>query len=409
MRRFSAATVFLLTEGLFGLGFGLFATYFMVYMVVTVQLDPLELILVGTALEGSILLFEVPTGVVADVYGRKRSVVMGMFLIGLGMMLSAAFTSFYPILLTQALWGFGYTFISGALQAWITDEVGEANAGKLFLRASQVGSVIGIGSIVLATLLVNIHIRVPIVLGGAVVMFISFMLAAIMPETQFVPHADAGVRNPFAMMGGTLKDGVVHVRGNAVLLLLVAVSFIGGVWSEGYDRLWQAHLVRNIGLPSLAGLDELAWFGVLGVIVSLVSLVATEAARRRINTANQRRLAQSLIVLHVVMAAAVLMFAAAGGFAVGVLAYMTISVVRGVIDPLLAAWRNLNIRKEVRATVLSMASQMDAFGQLFSGPIIGLIGRAYGLRTALAVAGLLIAPAVVLFLRTMRHHRRVIE
>jgi hypothetical protein len=68
----------------FGLAFMLYATIASVYRIQTVGLNPLQLVLVGTALELAVLIFEVPTNVFADTYGRRRSVIVGFFLIGAG-------------------------------------------------------------------------------------------------------------------------------------------------------------------------------------------------------------------------------------------------------------------------------------------------------------------------------------
>src|SRR5215216_3112700 len=118
------------------------------YEATVAGLTPVQLILVGTALELSAFLFEVPTGIVADVYSRKLSIVIGYVLMGLGFLVEGLFPVFLPILLAQVIWGLGYTFTSGATQAWITDEIGEGEANKIFLRGTQMGlfaSLIGMG------------------------------------------------------------------------------------------------------------------------------------------------------------------------------------------------------------------------------------------------------------------------
>ncbi len=126
------------------------------YEATVAGLTPVQLILVGTALELSAFLFEVPTGIVADVYSRKLSIVIGYVLMGLGFLVEGLFPAFLPILLAQVIWGLGYTFTSGATQAWISDEIGEDEANKLFMRGTQMGlfaSLIGMG---LAALLARI-------------------------------------------------------------------------------------------------------------------------------------------------------------------------------------------------------------------------------------------------------------
>jgi len=109
------------------------------YFVDVASLNPLQLVLVGTVLEASVFLFEIPTGIVADLYSRKKSIVIGFVLIGLGFLLQGLVPHFVAILLAQALWGIGYTFTSGADSAWISDELGEDDLARVFLRGSQCG------------------------------------------------------------------------------------------------------------------------------------------------------------------------------------------------------------------------------------------------------------------------------
>ena len=77
-----------------GLCLSMISTASMVYQIHRVGLNPLQLVLVGTTLELSVFLFEVPTGVVADVYSRRLSIIIGMFLIGLGFIVQGSLPVF---------------------------------------------------------------------------------------------------------------------------------------------------------------------------------------------------------------------------------------------------------------------------------------------------------------------------
>jgi MFS transporter, DHA3 family, tetracycline resistance protein len=107
--------------------------------------------------------------VLADTYGRRVSVITGFFLIGAGFVLEGSVPVFGAVLVAQVIWGAGYTFISGALQAWIADEdeVGGRDLGRVYLRGEQadyLGSLVGVlGSALLAT----VARRAPLLLGGA--------------------------------------------------------------------------------------------------------------------------------------------------------------------------------------------------------------------------------------------------
>ena len=104
-------------------------------------MSPLQLVLVGTLMEVSIFVFEVPTGVVADVYSRRLSIVIGTAVMGVAVILFGAFSDVWPILAANALWGFGYTFTSGAFDAWLADEIGQERLAGVYLRGAQVGRV----------------------------------------------------------------------------------------------------------------------------------------------------------------------------------------------------------------------------------------------------------------------------
>ncbi|MDE2992687.1 MAG: MFS transporter, partial [Chloroflexota bacterium] len=133
-----------------------------VYYVQEVGMNPLQLVLVGTTLEATILLFEVPTGVVADTYGRRLSVIVGEVLIGTGWVIQGSFPSFALVLLAAVIRGVGDTFISGALDAWIADEVGEEHLAQAYLRygqARRVGFFAGIG---VGVALASIQLGLPI-------------------------------------------------------------------------------------------------------------------------------------------------------------------------------------------------------------------------------------------------------
>src|SRR2546423_11056293 len=119
-----------------------------VFFVRTLHMTPLQLILVGTFMELAIFVFEVPTGIVADVYSRRLSIVIGLVVMGAASIGVASAQTPWEAIAAWALWGFGYTFTSGATDAWLADEVGVDNVRPAYLRGAQVARVaalVGIG------------------------------------------------------------------------------------------------------------------------------------------------------------------------------------------------------------------------------------------------------------------------
>lgn len=392
-------TAYLVMEGGLSLFFSSYAVLSMVYMVKTVGLNPLQLVLVGTVLETTAFLCEVPTGVVADVYSRRLSIIIGVVMIGFGLAFTGLFPLFGTVLVAQVIWGMGYTFTSGATQAWIVDEVGEEQVGKVFLRASQIGNLLGFVGIVLGTLMGLVSLATPIIVSGVAIMVLGALLALVMPETNFVP-TPRGERGTFGAMRQTFTDGLRMVRGRPLLMTLLVVELVFGAFSEGFDRLWTAHLVDNFRIPTIGVLDVVVWFGIINAVGMLVSVIAAEVIQRRVDTNDQRLVSRVLSLQYLAIIVGVIGFALTRSFGVALVAYWLVGVARSTAAPLFTTWLNLNIDSKVRATVVSMSSQVNAFGQIGCGPAVGWVGTRFSLRHALVVSAAILSPSVWLFGRT---------
>ena len=169
-------------------------------------LNPLQLVLIGTALEVSTFLLEIPTGVVADVYSRRLSVIIGTALIGVSWMLAGSIPFFVAILLSQFIGGAGHTFLSGAAQAWIADESGETLASKAYMRGAQVGQVCSLIGIVVSTGLAHLQLNLPTIVGGGLFIGLAIFTAFTMPEVGFQPIPQQE-RTSWKAMGDTFREG----------------------------------------------------------------------------------------------------------------------------------------------------------------------------------------------------------
>lgn len=390
-----AARVYLTLRGVQDLANAVMFTVYVVYFVQAARLDPLQLVLVGTVLELTYFLLETPTGVVADVYSRRLSVIVGVVLLGASFVLTGAAPVFAAILLAQVIAGAGYTFLSGATDAWLADEVGEAHVGPLVLRAGQVGRVAGLAGAGLSVALASLWIHLPYLAGGALYLLLGVFLALCMPERGFAPKPDAE-RNTWAAMRATFTGGLRVIRGSPLLLMLVGVELFSGAASEGFDRLGQAHLLQNFTFPALGALQPVAWIGLLAVAGDLLSLAVVEPARQRLEAVMRdgRAVARLLFGLEALVVAGTLTFALSGNFWLAVAALLAKSVAHSLAGPLYTAWLIQNVPGAVRATVISMVGQSNALGQMGVGPAVGAVGRYGSLRAALVMSGLLLTPVL---------------
>ena len=371
-----------------------------------VGLNPLQLVLVGTMLETVSFLFEVPTGIVADIYSRKLSVIIGLLLIGLGFTVEGLFPTFGAILIAQVIWGIGFTFVSGAREAWIADEIGEDKAGKAFSKGTQmslVGSFVGIA---ISMALANINIRLPIILGGILYSCQSIYLWLFMPENNFHP-TPIGKRETFGAMKATLATGLKLVKNSPILLRIVVTGLIFGMFSEGFDRLWTPFMINNFMFPTFGNLKPVIWFGILAMIANALAIVAVRFAEKKTDTNNHKSTVTTLLIVNGVLALVVVIFGLSGNFIMAAVAYWMVSMFREVRGPIYDAWTNQNLEPKVRATVFSMCSQANAVGQIAGGPLLGFIATAVSLRLSLVLAGLFLVPSLFLYTNSIKNHKLV--
>ena len=126
-----------MTVGIRRLNYATGYTLFAVYLIRVVGTNPLELVMPGVAYELAIFLFEIPTGVVADVYSRRLSVIIGYGFMGVGFIIAGLVPSLAITIIGLSIMGFGSTFVSGAISAWIVDEIGHERASQAFVRAAH--------------------------------------------------------------------------------------------------------------------------------------------------------------------------------------------------------------------------------------------------------------------------------
>jgi MFS family permease len=407
VRRPEATRVFYGMEFFDTLGMHAAFTVWAVYLVQDVGVNPLQLVLLGTISEIAIFVFEVPTGVVADTYSRRLSIIVGMILSGVSLVVFGLVAVYWVIVVAVILRGIGGTFMSGAWEAWITDEHGVDGIGRVFLRGNQfsylgaiVGSAAGVG-------IATWDLGAGIVFGGLVSTATGVACIFLMPEHGFVRHPVEERTSPAHAMRTTAVTGARLVRGHHVLLLIVAITFFAGAASEGLDRLWEAHLIQSVGLPELWGMDPVVWFGVFNIVGLVGGIVVTSFLVPRFEHADNAKLATTLLWLTVVLSVAVVIFGLAKSFVLAAIAYLVARLARRLKDPLYVTWLNKNVEdSSVRATVNSIASQSDAIGEVAGGPGIGVVGTLASLRAALVSTGLLLAPAIALYARALRRGGR---
>jgi hypothetical protein len=226
-----------------------------------------------------------------------------------------------------------------------------------------------------------------------------------MPEHHFTRPEREATTSALRDAVTTARRGATLVRSTPILVLVLGIFVFTGAFEEGFDRLWEAQLLLEVGLPELGPLGDVGWFGILGATTLVLSFLVAAPLVKHLEALDRQRLAKLLLGLHAVLMLGALGFALAGSLALAVVTYLVTTVVRDLTAPTFQTWLNGTITdSSVRATVLSITSIAGSAGEWGGGPALGLVGTRWSVRVALATGALLLAPTLLLFARAVRHH-----
>ncbi|MDT0197440.1 MFS transporter [Arthrobacter sp. AB6] len=361
-------------------------------------LSNLEAFAANAFFTAGMVLFEVPTGVVADSWGRRVSFLLGTltlagstFLYFLLWQFSAPFWWWAAV---SVLLGLGFTFFSGAVEAWLVDALrfsgyeggletvlgrGQMVSGVAMLAGSVAGGVIAQATNLGVPFLVRVG-----VLGA---MFaVAFLL---MHDVGFTPERSAHpLRATRAVLRASVDNGL---KNPPVRFIMLAAPFTEGVGIYVFYAL-QPYLLQLFGDPRAYAIAGLAAALVAGadVVGGWMAPRIRRLVKRRTSVLIATNVASALILV-------VLMFTSAFWLALVLLALW--AVVSSAGTPVRQAYLNDMIASKQRATVLSFDSLMGSAGGVVVQPMLGRAADLYGYPASLAVGGavqLIAAPFILL-------------
>jgi len=334
------------------------------------------------------VLFEVPTGVVADTRGRRFS-----FMLGAATLLAATLlylvmwnvqAAFWGWAIASALLGLGFTFFSGATEAWLVDALDAtgytSNLETVFGRAQMVaGGAMLVGTVAGGVIAQLTDLGVPYIVRAAMLGITLVVAWRFMHDLGFKPDRGA---NPVTAVR-TVVRGAVNggLRNRPVRWLMLAAPFTTGVGFYAFYA-FQPYLLELYGDPNAYSIAGLA-----AAIVAAAQILGgflVPYARRLF-----ARRTHFLILASVV---SVLMLAGVGltdSFVVALLVLTVWCVMAAVEDSMRRAFINPLIPSEQRATVLSFDSLLGSSGGVVIQPVLGRTADAFGYPTSyVAAAGI---------------------
>lgn len=331
------------------------------------------------------VLFEVPTGVIADLHGRKVSYLLGVITLALSTLLYLYMwrvsAPFWAWALTSLLLGLGFTFFSGASQAWLVDALahsGYKDKLETVLARGEIveGSAMLIGSLGGGVIAQTTNLGVPYLVRAGL-LAINFLLAfVLMKDIGFKP---ASGKNPVREIKKILTNSVKFgLRNPPVRWIMLAAPFTGGITIYAFYAM-QPYLLELYGDKSAYGVAGLAAAIVAGAQIAGGLLVPY------LGKVFRRRTSMILIceALSVVVLAVV---GLVPNFWVVVVLLVLWGLMFAAVMPIRQTYLNALIPSGQRATVLSFDSLFSSTGGVVFQPVLGKVADVWSYPASYVVS-----------------------
>ncbi|HEU4808648.1 MAG TPA: MFS transporter [Homoserinimonas sp.] len=349
------------------------------------------------------VIFEIPTGVVADTVGRKASYLLGTITLSvttvLYWMLWAWHAPFVWWAIVSVLLGLGFTFFSGAVEAWLVDALTfheyTGSLETVFGRGLVVtGIAMFTGSVLGGVIAQVTNLGVPFLVRAGVLVLMFVFAFLVMRDLGFTPDRSQG---PLTATRDVLKQSIEHgLRRRSVRYVILAAPFASGVAFYAFYAL-QPYLLELYG-------DESA-YSIAGLAAAVLSLsqVAGGVLAPRIRGLFAKRTTM-VIGASLASVAALVVLGLNDIFWLAIVMLVVWGFVATVAEPVRAAYLNDMIPSRQRATVLSFDSLFGSLGGVGIQPALGRAADLGGYGTSLVIGGAIELIGIPLLFASRRQH-----
>jgi MFS family permease len=336
------------------------------------------------------LIFEVPTGAIADLYGRKFSVLLGLLIEGIAVFLIFFSTNFYIILVLLALGGFGASFMSGAQEAWTTDLINKYNKSLLqpfFKKRISFDSFALVISGLVGTFFVK-HFGLPIIwFITGLSYFVSFFI--LLNGKEYYTKQKVKYSESVRKINSQSIKSINYARKHPVLFyfLLSSIVFVlaGGFGSE---ISWVPFL-RELNLPDYS-------FGYLFSAMAAVGIFAPLLSTLFLKNNKEKKF---LLVTMTLYALVLLPIIFVKNLAFAFLLLFPSLFFLFIARPIERAYFHKFIPSKLRATVGSVESMLLSIAAIIVIPLAGLSVDYLGAKVTIFLAAVFTIPAIIIFSR----------
>jgi MFS family permease len=341
------------------------------------------------------VIFEIPTGIVADLKGRRTSYILGTLTLAASTLLYfgawMTHAPFWAWAISSILLGLGYTFFSGATEAWLVDAMAHAEykgeMESVFAKGQAVsGIAMLVGSVAGGFIAQFTDLGVPYILRAAFLLVDFGIAVFFMRDWGFTPEKSTGIGKDVRTLFGTSIDQ--GLRKPAIRWIMLGAPFATGVGFYVFYAM-QPHLLNLFGDPNAYSIG-----GLMAALFALTQIVGSLGAPLIRKLFKLRTTA--LLIGEILGVSGLLLLGVANNFwlALGIVAVW--GLLSSCIMPIRRTYLNSLIPSKQRATVLSFDSLMGSSGGVVIQPILGRTADLWGYMQSFLLGGLIQALAIPL-------------
>ncbi|MGD8277450.1 MAG: MFS transporter [Gemmatimonadota bacterium] len=360
----------------------------------------LEVFIANAVFTGSMAFFELPTGIVADTRGRRYSFLLSTLVLAAGTIgyigVARAGLGLASFCVASVVLGLGYTFYSGAVEAWVVDALTAAGHTGPVDRVLARGQLASSAAMLVGTIgggfLGNVNLNLPyIVRVGVLLLAFAYALVA-MREIGFTVRR-LRLREAPAAIVEQGREGIRFGWRVPRARLAILAGAMPAIFLEWGYHAWQPYFL------GLLGSDAVWVLGAIAAAISLSMMLGNWLVERITRFCGRRTTLLLGAALAFALAAIGVGLTTSFPLAVGL--YLVAMMAAGVFQPVRQAYLHMVVPAEKRATVLSLASLVSSGGSMGGQAGLGLLASR-GSLAAGYIAGGLAAGLAVPFLAFMR-------
>jgi len=350
-------------------------------------LDILGVFIANATFTASMVLFEIPTGIVADTVGRRASFLLSVVIVFAGTLgyvgVWAAGGGLFLFCAVSVLLGLGYTFYSGAVEAWLVDALRatgfEGQLDRVFARGSMVTGAAMLVGTVGGGALGHFDLAFPFLLRALLLIIVFGLTWRTMHDLGFTRRALRLRALPAEMRSVGRASMTYGWQRRSVRLLMIVSFFQWGFLSWGFYA-WQPYFL------GLLGRDAVWVAGVIAALIALSTIVGNTVVEWLARYCGRRT--TLLLWAAAIQTGAAIGVGLAGSFWLAVALFLVVTTCMGVTVPVKQAYFHQVVPSQQRATVISLDSMIGSGGSVAGQVGLGYLSRAHSIPLGYIVGGL---------------------